>query len=198
MSQEDEAEEKLRVECGCGKAYRVSSKKAGKKITCKACGKKVRVPGERALSMSSRGDILRGLGIDPDASKKAWEEESNGKKGGGERLWKCSRCAAPLESGEIKGAYVQGELVCSVCRAGLEDRREAREGRKPLEKNEVAILSAPNPEEAKRQGTVIGVFIGIGFVLPLWIVVHLPLLVALLAGAAVGGAAGYAVYRSRS
>src|SRR5205823_14746725 len=97
----DENLERISVKCECGKGYRVSPAKAGKKITCKACGKKVKVPGVRALSKSSRGDILRSVGIDPDASARAWEEESSGKSK--ERIWKCSRCSAQLEPGEIKG-----------------------------------------------------------------------------------------------
>ena len=138
-------DDKISVRCNCGKGYRVSNAKAGKKIKCKGCGEKIKVPGIRALSQSSRGAILRSVGIDPDEASRNWEDESS-RAGGDKKSWKCSRCAAPLEASELKGAYVQGELVCSVCREGLEDRREARDGdRRALKANEIAILSAPSP-----------------------------------------------------
>jgi hypothetical protein len=192
----EENSEKIPVKCECGKGYRVAARKAGKRITCKGCGKKVRVPGERILSKSSRGAILLSVGIDPVRAERNWEEESSKSKGG--KTWKCSRCAAPLEPTELTGAYVEGELVCSVCRAGLEDRRDAREGKRPLKKDEVAILSAPNPERARRQGFLYGGLFFVGFTGPLWAVFHLHLVVALLAGALIAAGGGWLVYRTRT
>src|SRR5581483_3337082 len=160
------------------------------------CGEKVRVPGKRMLSRSSVG-VLQSLGIDPIAAEARWEEESARSEGTttDKKVWKCSRCSAPLNPDELKGAYVEGELVCSVCRAGLEERGE---GRRPLKPEEIAILTAPNPERAKRQALLYGALFVVGFTLPLWVVVHLHFVVALLVGALVGLGGGWLVYRTRS
>lgn len=192
-------DEKIRVRCKCGKGYRVAPKKAGKKITCKGCGERVKVPGIRALSKSSRGNILLSVGIDPEASHRAWEEESSRSNGGATKKWKCSECAAPLESGELKGAYIMGELVCSVCRAGLEDRREGREGEERAKKHaDVAILTAMSPERAKRLGVLYGALFFVGFAGPLWAVFSLHFVLAVLVGAAVGSGGGWLVWRTRT
>ena len=57
---------KIEVECRCGKKYRVSAEKAGKKLRCKKCRSKLVVPGGKKgqISMRSRKAILAEFGID--------------------------------------------------------------------------------------------------------------------------------------
>src|SRR3989442_44437 len=112
-----EKKEKVKFSCSCGKRYRVPKTKVGKRITCKACGEKVKVPGRRetAVSDRSRKDILAGLGIDPLAAAQAYEQEVERRRP--KRVYRCTRCVGELEPSELKGAYIQGELVCNGCRA---------------------------------------------------------------------------------
>src|SRR4051794_38983160 len=117
---------KVLVECACGKKYRVPAAKSGKKISCKNCGEKLRVPRETGVSERSRGDILASLGIDPVAAQEAYKAEVARREG--KKTYRCMRCEGDIGANELKGAYVQGELVCPGCRATDEvaERRAER------------------------------------------------------------------------
>ncbi len=52
------APEKLRVACSCGKRYRVPARRAGSKLSCKACGAKVRIPWMRSPVVETRYTCL--------------------------------------------------------------------------------------------------------------------------------------------
>ncbi|MCO5166963.1 MAG: zinc-ribbon domain-containing protein [Planctomycetes bacterium] len=119
---------KIEFACSCGKRYRVPASKAGKKVRCRACRLKTRVPGDAAISLRTRKAILDELGIDPDAAEKAYEQEQV-------QGYSCARCAASLTEEELPGAYGEEGLVCASCRAAeVEQRGEHDEERKKKDK----------------------------------------------------------------
>ena len=112
---------KIEFSCTCGKRYRVPASKAGKKVRCRDCKLKVRVPaGDASISLRTRKAILDELGIDPEAAEQAYEQEKT--KG-----YVCALCATKLDEDELPGAYGEEGLVCSSCRAANVEQRGEQE-----------------------------------------------------------------------
>ena len=154
---------KIDVTCTCGKKYRVSAKKAGKRVRCKKCRSKIQVPGaapDGAVSMRSRKAILAEFGIDPDSAEERYEEEQN-------QSYNCSVCACELNEAQLKNSYGEGGLTCSGCRSS--EKREA-DSDNVLD----AWTKAGTPEAARRQALTKGTLILVGttcllqFFIPLW------------------------------
>ena len=101
--------------CGCGIRYRADPVKAGRTFACKVCGQRVRFPGQRMLSISSRTRVLVGCGIDPVAAEAAYRTELEPPPL--RRQYRCAQCSATLPPGDEVGAYVRGALLCSECRS---------------------------------------------------------------------------------
>ncbi len=112
------AQPKIKFTCTCGKKYRVPASKAGKKVRCKDCKLKVRVPGDRSVSMRSRKAILAEFGIDAEAAEQAYQAEK-------EQGYRCTVCSVKLAEDQLAGAYGQEGLVCSDCRAAQIAERDA-------------------------------------------------------------------------
>lgn len=192
-------EERISVRCACGKAYRVGAAKAGKKITCKACGAKVKVPGERALSKSSRGFILAEFGIDAAAAEQRYEEET--RRETADKVYRCSRCQKRLDAAELKGAYVSGELVCPECRAAAEvsDRKAEREAEEKGQRAAVEAVSArEDPARARAIALAYGGLFLVGVAGPVYTLTSLGLVASLAIGLAVAAAGARQVYRLRT
>ena len=158
---------KILVECECGKKYRVPATKQGKKITCKKCGDQVRVPRETAVSDRSRGNILAELGIDPVAAGEAYKAEVTRREA--KKTYRCTRCEGEIGSNEIKGAYVQGELVCPGCRASDEvaDRKAERAKENQKEAAKALVTDYRSPEKARRAAIGYGLLFFVGIAGPL-------------------------------
>lgn len=158
---------KVLVECTCGKKYRVPALKAGKKITCKKCGEKVRVPRETNVSERSRGNILASLGIDPVAAGEAYKAEVARREG--KKTYRCMRCEGEIGANELKGAYVQGELVCPGCRATDEvaDRKAERAKEAQKEAAKALVTDYRDPIAARRAALGYGVLFFVGIAGPL-------------------------------
>src|SRR6185312_6790459 len=86
---------KITCECTCGKKYRVPATKQGKKISCKKCGEKFKVPRETSVSDRSRGNILAELGIDPVAAEEAYKAEID-RRSRGKKSYTCTRCEGEI------------------------------------------------------------------------------------------------------
>ncbi len=158
---------KILVECSCGKKYRVPAAKQGKKITCKKCGDKVRVPREAAVSDRSRGNILAELGIDPVAAQEAYKAEVARREA--KKTYHCTRCEGAIGPDEIKGAYVKGELVCPGCRASdeVEDRKNERAKAAQKEAAKAIVTDYRSPEKARRAALGYGLLFFVGIAGPL-------------------------------
>src|SRR5581483_5944183 len=91
---------KIVVECSCGKKYRVPATKAGKKIPCKKCGEKFKVPRETGVSDRSRGNILASLGIDPVAAEQAYRAEAARRER--KKMYFCTQCEGEISDDDIK------------------------------------------------------------------------------------------------
>jgi DNA-directed RNA polymerase subunit RPC12/RpoP len=139
---------KIEFACTCGKRYRVSPDKAGSRIRCKKCKLKVTVP-QREVSGRSRAAILAGLGIDPATAQDAYDRERARQEARkqlaeaerqAEKLgYRCSKCDALIESGEVPESYSGEEgLLCSECKKKKEKRPA------------VALISTETPEQTLR------------------------------------------------
>ena len=195
--------EKVSVACECGKRYRVSLEKAKTKLTCKVCGKKIRVPRAAAVSDRSRNDILAEFGIDSDVAKAKYKQEKL-RETPQPRVYKCVRCENKIRADEIKGAYVKGELLCKGCRDSAEvvDRRaeadkeeSERKGRRPAVEGKV--LRSKQQREAALLSLGYGVFFFLGIFAPAWVVFDVKLVGAISVALLVGVAGGLAVYARR-
>jgi hypothetical protein len=193
---------KIQVQCDCGKKYRISANKAGKKVTCKSCGEKFRIPRMTEVSDRSRGNILAELGIDPVAAEQAYKHEIERRTQ--KRTYRCTRCEGEIGAGDVKGAYVAGELVCTSCRASeaVVDRKAEREAEEKKARGGKAavelITDHHDPAKATASGIGFGVLFLIGVLGPLWAVVGMGFLKAFGIALVVAAAGGGAVYRSRS
>jgi transcription elongation factor Elf1 len=192
---------KVLVVCDCGKKYRVPATRAGKKISCKACGLKVRVPRGSEVSERSRGNILAELGIDPVAAEQAYQAEA-ARRRVEKKNYRCMRCDGDISADDVKGAYVQGELVCAGCRASaeVEDRRAAEQRQVDGKKPAAVELAAPVSDPRRAMAAAVGysaIFL-IGVTGPLWAVAGLGFFKAFLLGAVVAGMGGATVYRTRA
>lgn len=188
---------KIHVSCPCGKKYRVPAAKAGKKITCKACGEKVRVAREAGVSERSRGNILAELGIDPVAAEQAYRAEVD-RRSQPKKTYHCTRCEGDIGAHELNGAYVQGELVCPGCRASevVADRRAERERDGKPKKAAVELVSDyRDPKKALASALGFGALFFVGVLGPLWAVVGLRFVWAFAIALGVAGAGAGAVYK---
>ncbi len=159
---------KILVECECGKKYRVPATKQGKKISCKKCGDQIRVPREAAVSDRSRGNILAELGIDPVAAAEAYKAEV-ARRDQKKSTYFCTRCEGEIGANELKGAYVQGELVCPGCRASQEiaDRKAERAKENQKEAAKALVTDYRSPEKARRAAIAYGALFFVGIAGPL-------------------------------
>lgn len=118
------AQPKIKFSCSCGKKYRVSSSKAGKRVRCKNCRLKIRVPGNPAISMRSRKAILAEFGIDAEQAEQEYRAER-------ERGYTCTLCGSKLATDGLRAAYGRDGLVCSSCKASqVAERGEPSEEKK--------------------------------------------------------------------
>jgi hypothetical protein len=159
---------KIEVRCTCGKRYRVSAKKAGKKVRCKKCRAKIEVPGGD-ISMRTRKAILDEFGIDASAAEHAYEEEK--------RLagYVCVFCDKRIAEEDLKAAYGQHGLMCEECRVAQVQQRElgdpVENERKKQEKKKKKLdkwASGSTPEEARRKATAYGALFFCGITGLLW------------------------------
>ncbi len=195
-------QEKVSVKCKCGKKYRVPANKAGKKVACKGCGDKLKIPRDRNVSERSRGNILAELGIDPVAAEQAYKQEID--RRAQKRTYRCTRCEGEIGADEVKGAYVAGELVCTSCRASdaVVDRKAEREAQEKKAKGGKAavelISDHRDPKKAVASAIGLGAVFLIGVLGPLWAVVGMGFLKAFAIAFVVAAVGGGAVYRSRA
>jgi len=132
------ARPKIQFSCSCGKKYRVSPTKAGKRIRCKNCRLKVRVPGSQSISIRSRKAILAEFGIDAERAEREFQAER-------ERGYACASCGGKLADDELRAAYGQDGLVCSGCRAARVEQRAEPPGEKQRKAKKLERwTSAPN------------------------------------------------------
>lgn len=194
---------KIEISCDCGKRYRVPARKAGKKITCKACGESVRIPKPKKpdVSQRSRQQILAELGIDPMAAEEAYKAEV-ARRTKKSKAYHCTRCSQELVESELKGAYVEGELVCSSCRASAEvsDRKAEREAEEKKRKGPAAVelTTAPDPQKALAAALGYGALFLVGIAGPLYFVADLGGLASFGLGLVVAGIGAATVYRTRT
>ncbi|RMG11049.1 MAG: hypothetical protein D6731_16350 [Planctomycetota bacterium] len=181
---------KVEVRCVCGKRYRVSARKAGKRVRCKACRRRIEVPGGGDISLRTRKAILEDLGIDPDAAQRAYEEERR------RQGYVCTTCARRIPEDELKASYGPGGLTCADCRAAQITQRELgdpteNERRKRAQQKLERWATGSTPEAARRKAAAYGAlfFCGIGGLL--WSF-------SLGTGTALGIALGVALLGARS
>ncbi|HZV03400.1 MAG TPA: hypothetical protein VFF73_42240 [Planctomycetota bacterium] len=195
------SENKITIGCECGKRYRVPSSKAGKKIACKACGARIEVPRETALSERSRGNILASLGIDPTSAEEAYKAEVK-KRESSEKVYVCTRCESPIPTVELKKAYVKGELICLGCQAAVqvEDRKAERENAEGGKKRAAVELISDHrdPVRDRLVASGYGALMFVGVLGPAWAIFGLRFLPALGLGLVAGIVVGALVLRSRS
>lgn len=179
------AQAKIEVKCVCGKRYRVSHEKAGKRLRCKKCRSKIEVPGassDGAISMRSRKAILEELGIDADSAEQRYEEEQSQSKS-----YSCSVCSCSIDPTQLKKSYGEAGLTCAGCRAGAKKEKSKSD-------NELETWTRKgSPEAARRQALTKGALILVGttcllqFAMPVW--------GAALAAAVLAGAASSQIYK---
>ncbi len=178
------AQAKIEVKCVCGKRYRVSHEKAGKRLRCKKCRSKIDVPGassDGAISMRSRKAILEELGIDADSAEQRYEAEKS-------QTYSCSVCSCDIDPSQLKTSYGEAGLVCAGCRSKDKQEKGAKSDN---------VLESWNrkgsPEAARRQALTKGALILVGttcllqFAMPVW--------GAALAAAVLAGAASRQIYK---
>lgn len=174
---------KIEFSCACGKRYRVPARKAGKRVTCKGCRRKVRVPGDAQISLRSRQVILAEFGIDPEQAAQAFEQEQ-------QASYACSLCARKLAEDEVGGAYGPEGLVCSTCRAAAVEQRGEPAAGKKKDKAAVEWSSGKDPAAVQRKALTLGALFFAGVTGLVWSVFGLSLLASAGIGAvvALGGA----------
>lgn len=103
---------KVELRCSCGKKYRISASKAGKKVRCKKCRLQLTVPGDpAAISLRTRKQILGELGIDADAAEQAAEQEKT-------KSYTCGMCSLKIPAADVAGCYSGPMgLLCGPCQA---------------------------------------------------------------------------------
>lgn len=178
------AQAKIEVKCVCGKRYRVSHEKAGKRLRCKKCRSKIEVPGtssDGAISMRSRKAILEELGIDADSAAQRYEEEKS-------QSYSCSVCSCAIDPSQLKKSYGEAGLTCAGCRADSKKKEKSKSD------NELETWTRKgSPEAARRQALTKGALILVGttcllqFAMPVW--------GAALAAVVLAGAAGSQIYK---
>lgn len=180
---------KIEFSCSCGKRYRVPASKAGKKVRCRDCKLKVRVPaGDASISLRTRKAILDELGIDPDAAEQAYEEQKT--KG-----YVCTLCAADLSDDELPAAYGEEGLVCSTCRAAnVEQRGEAAEAKK--DRRLQAWSKGGSVEGAKKKAWGYGALFFAGTAGLVNSVFAAPVVVSLGVGVAVAAVGARAIFKA--
>jgi transcription elongation factor Elf1 len=172
-----------------------------KRITCKACGEKVRVP--RQLSRSSVQKVLVSAGIDPAAALQAYEDERSREHEREEssraRVYRCTRCGLDMiGSSDLRGAYVKGELVCSGCRAVdeiVDKRASEREPRRLTPSAKAKTRRRRGDERRLAVSVGYGVLFFLGTAAPLAVLSPIPAVLAGLVGGAIALAGGMYVYR---
>jgi transcription elongation factor Elf1 len=189
-------EPRIEFHCLCGKSYRVSARKAGKKVSCKVCGHRFRVPGVGQLSKSSRGNILLSFGIDPEAAEQAFMEESS-RESPADRVYHCTHCQGAMGQDDLQGGYIKGELVCRACRdaASVEDRRLAREAEERHDRRaDVALVTPYDARRAAIRAAVHGAVFFLGFAGPPFVIFGAPVLASVAVGAVVALVGGALVF----
>lgn len=180
---------KIEFSCTCGKKYRVKAEKAGAKMRCKRCEKKIRVP-RAFVSGRSRAAILEELGIDPKTAREGYEAELAREKDleEAERLaYRCARCEAEIPGSELKDSYCEDGLLCSICRP-----KDVR-AKMPA----VAIFTAEPPEKSVRVALQHFALFLAGFAGPLYTFAHLRWYTALLIMLPIAACGATLVYRAR-
>jgi DNA-directed RNA polymerase subunit RPC12/RpoP len=178
------AQAKIEVKCVCGKRYRVSHEKAGKRLRCKKCRSKIEIPGassDGAISMRSRKAILEELGIDADSAEQRYEEEKS-------QSYNCSVCSCSIDPSQLKKSYGEAGLTCAGCRADQKKEKGTKSDNALETWNRKG-----SPEAARRQALTKGALILVGttcllqFAMPIW--------GAALAAAVLAGAASNQIYK---
>lgn len=115
-----EVEEQVKVRCACGHRYQVSRASRGQRVPCPGCAREMRVPTASQRKHDSRA-LLAALGIDPDAARRAYEQERR-------RSLCCGLCAGPLDEAERARDVPADQLACASCRsAEVQSRAEPAE-----------------------------------------------------------------------
>ncbi len=100
----------IKFACGCGKAYKVPEKFAGKRVKCKECGEAVRVPSEseaevgstRAAAVSKRSILASQRVPASTGSASGRVSSKSGRTSGRAPAGGSSRSAAPATSARTK------------------------------------------------------------------------------------------------
>ena len=171
---------KIEVECRCGKKYRVSAEKAGKKLRCKKCRSKLVVPGGKKgqISMRSRKAILAEFGIDAEEATERYEAKKD-------KTYTCSACSAEIPESKLKSCYSDEGLRCGECRT--KDKKKKSESDEGLDRWTTARST---PQKAKKKALGMSALFGLGsagfvhtfFGPAAWITVSVALAVAALGG----------------
>lgn len=117
-------EDPVKVRCACGHRFQVAQASRGQRVPCDGCAREVRIPIASQRKHDSRA-LLAALGIDPDASKRAYEAERL-------RKLRCGLCAGPLDEAERTLDVPEEQLACASCRSaevktrGLPDEAQPR------------------------------------------------------------------------
>lgn len=179
------AQAKINVQCVCGKRYRVSHEKAGKRLRCKKCRSKIEVPGvssDGAISMRSRKAILEELGIDEVSATERYEEQKK-------ESYTCSVCSCSIDPSHLKKSYGPDGLTCAGCRAEVKKSEKGSKSDTALD----SWNTKGSPEAARRQALTKGTLILVGttcllqFFIPVW--------GAALAASVLAAAAGSQIYK---
>lgn len=121
---------KIEIRCTCGKQYRVSADKAGKKVRCKNCRLKIQVPAPDGtsgrISLRTRRAILEEFGIDAEQAQHEYEARKNG--------YTCNACNVVLEGDALKQSYGEEGLLCAGCRAAQAAARDLEREEKAKKK----------------------------------------------------------------
>ncbi len=192
--------QKIKVQCLCGKRYKVAAEKAGSEMKCGECGNAVFIPRPASVTGRTRKLILQELGIDADSAEKKYKDEVDREAAAtsGNRVYTCTKCEGKIKASELKGCYVKGELVCKPCQdsALVEDRRltaEAEAAAGSKDKRRKRVVKGGQKGSAF-QSAKYGLLVFFGFGGPIW-AVGLGLLPALAVGLVLGGAVAFFVHR---
>ncbi|MBI3725397.1 hypothetical protein HY251_15805 [bacterium] len=171
-------EQKIKVQCLCGKRYKVSIEKSGSEVSCGNCGASLTIPKPQSVTGRTRKLILAELGIDAEAEEKKYKDEvaKENASSSGDRVYNCMKCDVKIKASDLKGCYVKGELICKGCQASslIEDRRLAEEAlaatgkdRKKQKAHE-RVLKTRETTAAVWKGFKYGILVFVGFGGPIW------------------------------
>ena len=185
-----QAKTKLEVRCACGKRYRVPVERAGRSFRCKSCSARLRVPRAsqpESLSSHDAQRILAELGIDTSARERFEAEVV------------CFFCASPLGKSEREALDEGEQPLCFACRASagqpVVDTPEP--SKKPENYRELdSWVRPPAVREARQRALRLGALIGIGISGFCSSLMGLGLGPALAVGVLLGAFGGHHTYRA--